>query len=162
MSDYEASYLGQLRQLVGDRKLITPSVRAVIRDGLGRVLFVRRRDNGAWAMPASSLELDESVLDALKREVREETGLEVLSALPFAIYSEPRFAFTDAHGGEHQMLAIVFLVERWLGAVEQPTDETLEARFLDPYLLPRDIPDLYRETLRDLKAYESSGHFVLK
>ena len=91
-----------------------------------------------------------------------ETGLEVLSAVPFAIYSEPRFTFTNEYGGEHQMLAIVFLVERWLGAIVQPTYETLDARFLDPFLLPRDIPDLYRETLQDLKAFESSGRFILK
>jgi len=159
MSIYEKSYLGQLRKLVGNRKLITPGVRAIIQDKQGRVLFVRRKDNGKWAMPAGSLELDESVCDCLKREIKEESGLDVISATPIAIYSEPRFAFTNAYGGEHQMLTIVFLVDEWSGSLLTHTDETVDAHFFDLNELP-DILDLYRETLEDLQKY--NGRLILK
>lgn len=50
----------------------------VIHDG--RVLLIRRTqppDAGAWSIPGGAVELGESVEDALRREVREETGLEV-------------------------------------------------------------------------------------
>ncbi|GAB3745518.1 hypothetical protein GCM10028864_14760 [Microlunatus parietis] len=57
---YEESYVGSLRQLVGDRRLITPGPRAVITDNHDRLLFIRRSDNGAWAMPAGGMELGES------------------------------------------------------------------------------------------------------
>ncbi len=90
---FEESYLGQLRKLVGSRTLISPGARAIIRDEQGRLLLIRRSDNGAWGMPAGSMELHESILDCLKREVWEETGLEVLQATPIALYTEPRFAF---------------------------------------------------------------------
>ena len=36
---YEESYAGQLRKLVGNRMLLTPGVRGLIRDEHGRVLF---------------------------------------------------------------------------------------------------------------------------
>lgn len=159
MSSYEKSYLGQLRKLVGNRKLITPSVRAIIQDKQGRVLFVQRKDNGKWTMSAGSLELDESVCDCLKREVKGETGLDVISATPIAIYYEPRFAFTNAYGGKHQMFTIVFLVDEWSGSLLTHTDETVDARFFDLSELP-DIPDLYRETLEDLQKY--NGRLILK
>ena len=87
MPSYEESYLGQIRKLIGRRELIITGARAVIRDGEGRILFVRRRDNGLWGMPAGSQELGESILDCLRREVKEETGLHVISATPLAIYS---------------------------------------------------------------------------
>ena len=87
MPGYEESYLGQIRKLVGDRKVIITAARAVVRDREGRVLFIRRRDNRKWAMPAGSQELDESITDCLRREVKEECGLEVISATPMAIYS---------------------------------------------------------------------------
>ena len=156
---WEDSYLGQLRKVVGNRKLIAPVARAVIRDRDGRILFVRRSDNGAWVMPAGGLELGESILDCLKREVREETGLEVTAATPIAIYSEPRFEYTNKYGAENKILSIVFLVEDWVGELLTGTDETTDARFFRLDELP-DIPELYRETLEDLKNY--SGKVIVK
>ncbi len=103
MPSWQDSCVGQLRKVVGNRKLITPSARAVIQDQQGHVLLVRRSDNGAWVMPAGSMELGESVMDCLRREVWEETGLEVLAATPIAIYSQLRFAFTTAYGGQHRV-----------------------------------------------------------
>ncbi|WP_090609606.1 NUDIX hydrolase [Mycobacterium lentiflavum] len=48
----------------------------VVRDD-GRVLVIRRDDNGHWEAPGGVLELDESFEDGVRREIREETGLEV-------------------------------------------------------------------------------------
>jgi 8-oxo-dGTP diphosphatase len=53
------------------------SVAAAILDEFGRVLVTQRRDNGHWEPPGGVLELDESILDGLTREVREETGLTI-------------------------------------------------------------------------------------
>ncbi len=159
MLSFEDSYHGQLRKLVGNRKLILPSTRAIIRDAHGRVLLVRRSDNAAWVMPAGTLELDESVLDCLKREVKEETGLDVVAATPIAIYSEPRFAFTNAYGGQHQMLSIVFRIDAWTGTLTTVTSETSNARFFALDELP-ELPALYHETLADLQRFD--GTLIVK
>lgn len=156
---YHDSYAGQLRSVVGNRRLILPSARAIVHDAAGRVLLVRRRDNGHWVMPAGSLELGESILECLQREVKEESGLDVVSATLIAVYSEPRFAFTNAYGGEHQMLALVFRVDEWAGELALTTDETTDARFFALNALPR-VPPLYEETLRDLAGYD--GRVILK
>ena len=95
MSSFEESYFGQLRKLVGTRKLLVPAVAAFIPDGDGRFLFIRRRDNERWALPAGSMELDETVYDAMKREVLEETGLEVVSATLVAVYSGSKLSWTN-------------------------------------------------------------------
>jgi|SRR5579883_410563 8-oxo-dGTP pyrophosphatase MutT (NUDIX family) len=159
---FEESYLGQLRKLVGSRTLICPGVRAVIRDEQGHLLLIQRRDNGIWGMPAGSIELNESILDCLKREVWEETGLEVQEVTPFALYTEPRFAFVTAFGDQIQMFALAFRVDRWQGTVVTSTDETIHARFFAPDELPTELSALYRETLADLEQYELTGQFILK
>ncbi len=156
---FDDSYAGQLRGAMGNRRLILPSARAIIRDAEGRVLLVRRRDNGHWVMPAGSLELGESILDCVKREVREECGLAVAAATLIAVYSGPRFAFTNSHGGEHQMLALVFRIDEWAGELATATDETTDARFFALDALPT-LPPLYEETLRDLGAFD--GTVILK
>lgn len=54
------------------------SVAAVIFDDSGdNVLLIKRRDNGRWEPPGGVLELEEAVEDGLRREVREETGVEI-------------------------------------------------------------------------------------
>ena len=93
MTSYEESYVGQLRKLAGERILLTPGVRGLIHDEDGRILFIRRRDNGKWGVSAGSVELKETVFEALKREVEEETGLHVVSATLIAIYSGGQFTF---------------------------------------------------------------------
>ena len=111
-------------------------------------------------MPAGTLELDESIVDCMVREVREETGLDVKAAQLIAVYSEPRFAFTNSYGGQHQMLAFVFEVTAWTGQLLAATDETLDAQFFPLDNLPPNIPDLYHETLADWQAF--NGQVILK
>jgi 8-oxo-dGTP diphosphatase len=53
------------------------SVAAVISDSNGRALVIRRRDNGQWEPPGGTLEIGETIYAGLRREVKEETGLEV-------------------------------------------------------------------------------------
>jgi 8-oxo-dGTP pyrophosphatase MutT (NUDIX family) len=156
---YDESYVGSLRRLVGNQRLITPGPRAAIVDDEGRVLLVRRSDDHTWVMPAGGLELGESIWDALVREVREETGLIVESATPIALYTEKRFWFTNAYGGLHQMFTVAFRVDRWSGKLASETDETIDARFFERSRLPGLRP-AYMETLRDLDDYD--GVLILK
>jgi 8-oxo-dGTP diphosphatase len=53
------------------------SVAGVVVDARGRALLIQRRDNHRWEPPGGVLELGESIDDGLRREVREETGLDV-------------------------------------------------------------------------------------
>ena len=57
---------------------------AVIFDGAGQVLITRRplkaSHGGFWEFPGGKLEDNESPLSALKREISEEVGLEILDA----------------------------------------------------------------------------------
>ena len=159
MTSYEESYVGQLRRLVGSRMLLTPGVRALIRDESGRVLFIRRSDNDKWGMPAGGIELREMVLEALRREVKEETGLDVVSATLVAIYSGERYTFKSAYGDKHQGLVFAFRVDEWSGELTKETEETTDARFLDPSDHP-DVYDQYREFLDDLSGF--AGEVILK
>ena len=56
---------------------VRPSVSALIFDRRGRLLLQQRSDGGQWGLPGGSVEIGESVTEAVIREVREETLLTV-------------------------------------------------------------------------------------
>jgi len=159
MSSFADSYIGRLRQHVGKSMLIVPGARAIIQDERGDYLFVKRRDNGNWVMPAGCIELDESILDCLTREVEEETGLNVTAAVPVALYTHPRYSYINAFGEQNQLFTVSFWVREWSGGLMRVTDETVDARFFPANDLP-EVPSIYRETIDDWKSF--SGQFILK
>ena len=156
---FEETYAGKLRTAAPGMTLIIPAARAVIVNERGEVLLIQRRDNGVWSLPAGGIELGDSIMDCLCREVREETGLEVLEATPIALYTGPQYAFINAWGNPHQMFSVVFRVDRWQGKLVTETDETVDARFFPLDALP-EIPPHHIETLEDLKAFD--GKLIVK
>jgi ADP-ribose pyrophosphatase YjhB (NUDIX family) len=68
----------------------TLGVFAAITDEYGRILCVRMNyATRAWTTPGGRVELGESPLDALKREVLEESGLDVVPEELVGVYSKP-------------------------------------------------------------------------
>ena len=159
MSSFEQSYVGQLRKLVGNRMLLTPSARAMVRNADGDALFIRRRDNGQWAPPAGFMELGETVYDAMCRETMEETGLEVLAATLVSIYSGPKLMRANQYGSQHQHLVFQFRVDDWTGELLTETDETIDAGFFSADDLPEGY-SRWAEAFRDLDEFR--GQVFLK
>jgi len=60
----------------------------IIFDEQKRVLLVHRRDYDLWNLPGGTLEDFESPANAVKREVKEETGLEVEISKLLGVYNK--------------------------------------------------------------------------
>jgi 8-oxo-dGTP diphosphatase len=69
-------YLGGTKWLPKRGLRFRPSVYAVVRHG-GRLLVVTGRRNGRYFLPGGGVELGERIESALRREVKEETGIAV-------------------------------------------------------------------------------------
>ena len=61
----------------------------MIFDDQGRVLLCHRNDYDLWNLPGGALEAGESPWDGVVREVKEETGLDVLVSRLAGVYSKP-------------------------------------------------------------------------
>lgn len=156
------SYLGQLRALAGDRILLFVGGRGVLRDPAGRVLLMRRSDNGLWALPGGAMELGESIADCAIREVWEETGVRATTATPFAIYSGSRYTYTNTFGDTYQLFVTAFALSDWSGELAPDPEEATEAAFFAPDALPEPLARSVLESLADLATFERTGQLVVR
>ena len=100
---------------------ITPKVgcAAGIFNEQGHALLVKRSDDGLWGLPAGFCEVNQTPHENLKREVREETGLEVEVGSLVDIFS----VMPGEYGQPNTLYALLFLC-KVTGGVVTPSHET--------------------------------------
>lgn len=139
----------QIEPDVSKAKEIRPSVSAVILNSQRELLLQRRSDNEEWGLPGGSMEIGESVSDAIRREVREETGLLVDVVRLVGVYSDPRLQVVRYPDG-HVVHFITTCFEcRTVGGRLQTCPETLELRYFEPAALPETLVPLHRIRISD-------------
>lgn len=143
-----SEYLRDLRAIVGSRLLLLPGVAAIVRDADNRVLFMRRADNGEWGLPAGAIDPGETPADAVAREVREETGLDVRPTRVAGIFGGRGFRVRYENGDEAEYTVIVFDCEVVGGRLSAADGEALELR----YFAPDEAPQLQVAYPRSLLA----------
>ena len=112
-----------------DRPILAVSA-AIFRDG--KVLIVRRTRKpafGVYTLPGGGVETGETLIEAVTREVREETAL-TIEPLGLAGYREA--IVRDAHSGVERHFVILCFAARWLSGEPVLNDELDDARWLDP------------------------------
>jgi 8-oxo-dGTP diphosphatase len=103
---------------------------AIVRDG--KVLVVRRARKPAlnlYTLPGGGVEVGETLKEAVMREVREETALEVE---PVALAGEREVITRDAQGRVERHFVILCFAARWLSGEPVLNEELDDARWLDP------------------------------
>jgi 8-oxo-dGTP pyrophosphatase MutT (NUDIX family) len=135
-------------------RIVIPGVRGILVDEERRLLLQRRADSGEWGLPAGVVDVGDSVLEALSREVREETGLTVERAELFGLYTDPRFSVVYPNGDEVQTFTVAFLVREWSGRLSADSDEVLDVRFFPLDALPANLYPIHRETIDDYRNFD--------
>src|SRR5579864_2596199 len=98
----------------------------------GRVLIVRRARppaHGLYTLPGGGVELGETLEEAVIREVREETALEVK---PIALAGYRQAIARDAAGKVERHFVILPFAARWISGDVTLNEELAEARWLAP------------------------------
>jgi ADP-ribose pyrophosphatase YjhB (NUDIX family) len=150
------AYIKTLRARIGHMKIVIPGVRGILVDDQRRLLLQRRADSGHWGLPAGVVDVGDSVLEALSREVQEETGLTVVRAELFGVYTDPRFSVTYPNGDEVQTFTVAFVVREWSGQLSADSDEVTDVGFFPLDALPENLWPIHRETIDDYRNFDGS------
>lgn len=101
-----------------------------------KILLVKRKNEpfkGFWSLPGGFVEYGETVEEAVRREVKEETGLTVEIEKLVGIYSE-----RDRHPGRH-VVAVCYSAKIKEGEISVNLEENEEIKFFSFSELPKNL-----------------------
>ncbi|MEU5240956.1 NUDIX hydrolase [Streptomyces lydicus] len=130
-------FVAALRAAVGPNHLLwLPGVNAIVRDAEGRVLLHRRSDTGEWSLLSGILDPGEQPAAGVVREVKEETGVQVVVERLAAVTVSPEVRHPG--GDRARYLELVFACRPAdPGQVARAADdESLEVGWFMPDALP--------------------------
>jgi ADP-ribose pyrophosphatase YjhB (NUDIX family) len=123
-------YVARIRERLGPEEIVLPGTAAIVRDGEGRILFVRHAPGGRWGLPGGIPERGESPAVRTVEEVREETGLDVEPVRLLGVYAGEPFRIVYPNGDAVAFMSVVFECRLVGGELRPDGVETFEARFL--------------------------------
>lgn len=103
----------------------------------GKVLLVRRASEplrGQWSLPGGLVELGETLEEAVRRELREETGLDIRVVAVVEVFE--RIMRDDAGRIQYHFVLVDYLCERVAGEAHASSD-VLDVAWATPDSLPR-------------------------
>ena len=137
-------YISMIRQYIGHVPIMATSVTCIIMDLEKGILFEKRTDNGMWCIPGGSVELGETLEEALKREVKEETSLDIYHPELLDVQSNVHVIYPN--GDEVYYTDVIYLVQEYSGELEHD-EESTELKWFPVNQLPENIVPLQKEFL---------------
>ena len=134
-----SGYILELRKLVGHRPLLQVGASVIVENSRGEILLEKRADNHCWGYAGGSVELDEAVEDAAKRELYEETGLIARELTLFGVFSGEGMHYVYPNGDEVSNVDIVFLCRQYDGSLRKQDSEVEQLSFFPVDSLPQPI-----------------------
>lgn len=144
-----------MRAKIGHQKFIHPAARIIIEDERGAVLMIKRADNNNWGIPAGSLEEGETIEACIIREVKEETGLQIIECQVIGISSNPeKETVIYPNKDVIQYFTIEFYSNNWRGSIRNfDKQEVKIAQFVSKDWLKK-LPKNEQSTFESLAYFK--------
>ncbi len=146
----EKDYIPYMRKMIGHKRMLTVGLCCLILNEKNQLLLEKRTDNGLYCIPGGSLDFDETVIEGVKREVREETGILLKEVSLFMIQSGNKMQLSYPNGDVTDYMDLCFIARvdsQDIDLNKEHDDESSLIAFYDLDKLPKE-----EELLRGTKA----------
>ncbi|WP_124727100.1 NUDIX hydrolase [Staphylospora marina] len=131
---------------------LVPAASAVVTDDQGRIVLHKRSDNHLWSLPGGAMDVGESIEQTIIREVKEETGFDVVVEKCIGIYTDPHHVIAYSDGEVRQQFSICFHCNIIGGEKRISPESTRVELFTREEILQMDLHPAQRIRLEDFFA----------
>ena len=141
-------YIEDIRRVVGHRPLILTGSGVAVLNEKNEILLQKNTD-GKWGSPGGFMELGESAEEARRREVLEETGIEVGYLNLVTVVSGEQTYTKLKNKDQYYSVTIVYVTSDIVGGTLKPDGiETIEVGFFGVNNLPESLNPLVRKMIK--------------
>ena len=141
-------YIKSMRKYIGHECLIIVGSDVFVYKNR-KILLQKRRDNGLWHIHGGCMEIGETLEEAAKRELFEETGLTANRLDFFYTYSGKDLLYTYPNGDKVYSIITFWICEDYFGEVDIDENEVLELKWFNINEIPDEVTPTLKKPIKD-------------
>ncbi len=134
-------YIQDIRKYVGHKPILTAGVVLLVFNSENKVLMQLRTDYNAWGFPGGSMELGESFEDVAKRELKEETNLEIDDLKLLKVVSGKDTYREYPNGDKLYDITAIYVITKYHNDLKVNDDESKKIDWFSIDKLPANITE---------------------
>lgn len=145
-----SDYIKDLRDKTGHMPLLLPHAVVVLFNEKNEILLEERSDDGYFDFPGGAIDLKETMEEAAKRELLEETGITADELELFKVYSGEITHYVYFNGDEIYGIDAVYLCYKWHGKLNPQEGEVKNLVFCPITKMPDKMSKRNKQIIIDL------------
>lgn len=155
-------YIGEKRQKIDNDLLIHPGARIIVENARGEFLCIVRSDNGNLGLPAGGIEPNETIVECIIRETKEETGLNIQNPVVIGISTKPDLETVEyPNGDKTQYFSIEFYTNQYTGTLQLNPNEATSVAF-KPTSFVAQLPVNEQMSFESLTYFRQTGQVNMR
>ena len=147
------NYLKDIRKYVGHRPLITVGTWLLVYNDKDEILMQLRSDFSSWDFPGGTMELGETIEETAKRELKEETNLEMDDMKILDIFSGEGTYRKYPNKDELYVVSILCEVNKFHGNLKINDNESSELKWFPTNKIPTNLSPVTQNYINEIKKY---------